>query len=108
MSGKFVFLSQFYNIFGIVTTPKDFPVIFHVEPWDKRLEQTAWKLYSVDKNPRLRTTLHKLAASDRNGGDRNRSDAILVFIINLVPKFGPSRNRKWKFFDRSCLETTGR
>ena len=37
MSGKFVFLSQFYNIFGIVTAPKEYPFIFRVEPGDERL-----------------------------------------------------------------------
>ena len=51
------FSVNFTIFFGIVIAPKEYPFIFRVEPGDERLELTAWKLDSVDKNPRWRTTL---------------------------------------------------
>ena len=53
------FSVNFTIFFGIVIAPKEYPFIFCVEPGDERLELTAWKLDSVDKNPRWRTTLLK-------------------------------------------------
>ena len=48
------FSVNFTIFFGIVIAPKEYPFIFRVEPGDERLELTAWKLDSVDKNPRWR------------------------------------------------------